>query len=64
MRGVVKWFTGQRFFGFIAGDDGRDYFVHGSAAEAPHALTGGVRVAFDVVPDARCPRAVRVRRID
>ena len=31
IRATVKWFRGS--FGFLAGDDGRDFFVHFSAIE-------------------------------
>ena len=30
LHGVVKWFDSQKGFGFIAGEDGKDVFVHQS----------------------------------
>lgn len=30
-KGTVKWFGPVRGYGFILGDDGKDYFVHRSA---------------------------------
>ncbi|MCD5030185.1 cold shock domain-containing protein [Enterococcus asini] len=35
MNGIVKWFNETRGFGFIAGEDGQDYFVHYSEIEMP-----------------------------
>ena len=34
-QGIVKWFSGDRGYGFIAIDGGPDVFVHPSAIRAP-----------------------------
>jgi cold shock protein len=55
-QGIVKWFNGQKGFGFIQPDDGgKDVFVHISAVERAgmHGLNEGQRVSFDVVADRR-----------
>lgn len=28
MQGIVKWFNNKKGFGFIAGEDNKDYFVY------------------------------------
>jgi CspA family cold shock protein len=52
----VKWFNGQKGFGFIQPDDGsKDVFVHISAVERA-GLTGlneGQKISFDLVADRR-----------
>jgi CspA family cold shock protein len=56
MQGTVKWFNGQKGFGFIQPDDGgRDIFVHISAVERAgmYALNEGQKVSFDVVADRK-----------
>ncbi len=55
-QGTVKWFNGQKGFGFIQPDDGgRDVFVHISAVERAGMsnLNEGQKVSFDVVADRR-----------
>jgi CspA family cold shock protein len=56
MQGVVKWFNGQKGFGFIQPDDGgKDVFVHISAVERAglYGLNEGQKVSFEVVADRR-----------
>jgi cold shock protein len=51
-QGTVKWFNGQKGFGFIQPDDGsKDVFVHISAVERAgmHSLHEGQKVSFEVV---------------
>ncbi|MBS0559990.1 MAG: cold-shock protein [Proteobacteria bacterium] len=50
-RVTVKWFNGQKGFGFIQPDDGsKDVFVHISAVERAgwSSLNEGQQVAFDL----------------
>ncbi|WP_409562583.1 cold-shock protein [Hyphomicrobium sp. MC8b] len=54
--GTVKWFNGQKGYGFIQPDDGgNDVFVHISAVERAglNGLNEGQKVSFDVVADRR-----------
>ncbi len=55
-KGTVKWFNGQKGFGFIQPEDGgQDVFVHISAVERAgmSGLAEGQQVTFDVVADRR-----------
>jgi CspA family cold shock protein len=52
----VKWFNGQKGFGFIQPEGGgNDVFVHISAVERAglSTLNEGQKVSFDVVADKR-----------
>jgi CspA family cold shock protein len=65
MTGTVKFFNGERGYGFIKPDDGgRDVFVHITAVERAGLkdLTEGQRITFDVEPDkkGKGPKAVNL----
>ena len=52
--GTVKWFNGQKGYGFIRPDaGGKDVFVHISAVEKAgyDGLAEGAKVSFDVISD-------------
>ena len=54
--GVVKWFNGQKGYGFIQPDDGgNDVFVHISAVERAglHDLVEGQKISFELKVDPR-----------
>lgn len=63
MQGRVKWFDAKKGYGFIAGEDGKDYFVYWSEIQMPgyKALETDQEVVFDEQHDARGDRAVRVK---
>ena len=64
IRGVVKEYDRLKGFGFIAGDDGEDYFVHVSGLREHlegKGLRGGQKVSFDIDRDIKGDKAVNVR---
>ena len=63
--GTVKWFNGQKGYGFIARDGGEDVFVHYSAIEGQgfRNLEEGDRVEFSVEQGRKGPAAAEVRRL-
>lgn len=62
MNGTVKWFNGDKGFGFIANDNGGDdVFVHFSAIQGDgyKSLDEGQKVTFDTEADPKNPRKLR-----
>ncbi|WP_024520671.1 cold-shock protein [Bradyrhizobium sp. Tv2a-2] len=54
--GTVKWFNGQKGFGFIQPDDGgQDIFVHISAVERAglSGLAEGQKISYEVQVDRK-----------
>ena len=63
VEGTVKFFNGMKHFGFIAGDDGKEYFVHASGLKEGTSITEGDKVSFKVVQGDRGPKAEGVEKI-
>lgn len=62
-QGTVKWFNGSKGYGFITGEDEKDYFVHFSAINMDgfKTLDEGQKVSFDVESGPKGPQAANVR---
>ena len=65
-QGTVKWFNGEKGFGFIAPDDGSaDVFVHYSEIQGGgyRSLEENQRVRFEVGQGAKGPQATGVTAV-
>jgi cold shock protein len=63
-QGTVKWFNGEKGFGFISVDGGgADVFVHFSEIDAAgfRSLDEGQRVEFEIGQGNKGPQATGVR---
>jgi CspA family cold shock protein len=62
--GSVRKVISVRGFGFIAGDDGKDYFFHRNALAATlefDRLAEGQKVQFEIEQD---PKGARARNVE
>ena len=62
--GTVKWFNGQKGFGFIQPDTGGpDVFVHISAVERSglNGLNEGQKISYELVADRRTGKSAADR---
>ena len=60
MKGKVKFFNRNKGFGFIAGEDGKEYFVHQTGLREGVILNENDSVTFDVEEGDRGLKAVNV----
>jgi CspA family cold shock protein len=62
--GIVKWFNGDKGYGFITPDDGTaDVFAHFSAIQSSgyRSLEENQKVEFDVTQGQKGPQAENIR---
>ena len=59
MQGTVKWFSGEKGYGFISTEDGPDVFAHYSEIQSSgyRTLNEGDRVEFTMTQGQKGPQA-------
>lgn len=62
MKGKIKFFNEAKGFGFIACEDGKEYFVHTSGLNPGVSVREGDSVAFEIEQGDKGPRAVKVSK--
>ena len=62
MNGKVKFFNKSKGFGFVTGEDGKDYFMHQSGVEQGVFLKDNDEVTFELEQGDRGPRATKVSK--
>jgi cold shock CspA family protein len=62
MEGTIKFFTQERFFGFITLEGDQEFFFHGTSIVGDPVRAGDT-VTFDIEEDRGRMRAVNVTKI-
>ncbi len=64
-KGTVKFFNAEKGWGFIAGEDGTEVFVHFSAiqGEGYKTLEEGQAVSYDITQGEKGPQATNVVKL-
>lgn len=63
MNGKVKFFNESKGFGFVTGEDEKDYFVHHTGINGDARLNDNDDVTFDVEEGDRGLKAVNVTKV-
>ena len=63
MKGKVKFFNISKGFGFIAAEDGKEYFVHQTGLQPGVELKENDEVTFEVEQGDKGPKAVKVAKV-
>ena len=62
--GTIKKLVLERGFGFIAAEDGKEFFFHRSGTDGDFdRLMGGEKVSFEIETSPKGPRARSVRTL-
>ncbi len=63
MTGNIKWFDSLKGYGFILGDDNKDYFVHRSGTKSHfYTMEAGHNVEFSIKDSDKGPVAFDVEQ--
>lgn len=62
MKGKIKFFNDIKGFGFVTGEDGKDYFVHSTGLVGHTTLEKDDEVTFEVEKGDKGLKAVKVTK--
>ena len=62
MKGKIKFFSETKQFGFVIGEDGKEYFLHSSGINSGESIRKDDSVTFEVEQGEKGPKAVKVSK--
>ncbi|OGX05658.1 MAG: cold-shock protein [Omnitrophica WOR_2 bacterium GWA2_47_8] len=64
-KGIVKWFSDQKGYGFVTPENGKDVFVHHSAIQGDgyKSLAEGQAIEFEITTGPKGEQATNVVKI-
>jgi CspA family cold shock protein len=62
-KGKIKWFNIEKGFGYITGQNGKDYFLHKSECTSPQSLKENDAVEFNVCITPKGDKAINVVKL-
>ncbi|MGV8131444.1 MAG: cold-shock protein [Candidatus Pacearchaeota archaeon] len=62
MNGKIKFFNEIKGFGFVTGEDGKDYFLHSTGIVGGASLTKDDSVTFETEKTDKGLKAVKVKK--
>ena len=62
MKGKIKFFNEMKGFGFIIGEDEKQYFVHNTGLNAGVSVREGDAVTFEIEQGDKGPKASKVSK--
>jgi CspA family cold shock protein len=64
MKGTIKWYNDMRGYGFIAGEDEKEVFIHRTAVPAGESLNEGDQVEYEIENSERGLKATNVKKLN